>query len=180
MFNPTPDTEETDQPAFAPDSFAAIRSLIELILNPKDFKSCMSSLERKLAAVARAEQKSAATVAAADEYARAKHAELDKRSAEVEKREAAVSTAEWHLEEREKRIYTLEEQWRFVNETELVRRGLQAPQHTALQKARAAYGLDPTETPAPDEPLPEPVREDHHGQKFSDGVTLTRQPAARA
>ena len=122
MFDPAPETDETRPPAFTPDSFAATRSLIALILNPKDFKTCMSSLERKLAAVARAEQKSAATVAAADEYAKAKHAELDKRSAEVDARADAVSTAEWHLEAREKRIRDLENQWKFVDENELVRR----------------------------------------------------------
>jgi len=180
MFDPETDETDSRQPAFTPDTFAATRSLIDLILNPKDFRTCLSSLERKLAAVARAEKRSAATVAAADEYAKTKHAEADKIIAEVTARENAASTAEWHLAEREKRINELEDKWRFVGESELVQRGFQAPAHTALQKARAAHGLSPTEAPSPDEPLPPAAREDRHGASFPDGVTLTRQPARRA
>lgn len=180
MFDPSPETDETDSRLLplTPDSFAATRSLIELILNPKDFKACMSSLERKLAAVSRAEKKSAATVAEADEYAKAKHAEADKIIAEVTARENAAATADWHLAEREKRITELEDKWRFVGESEFVRTGFQAPEYgSALEKAQRAYGVQPAEAPAPDEPLPEPIHEDRHGQSFPDGVALTRQPA---
>jgi hypothetical protein len=183
MFDPETDETDSRQPAFTPDTFAATRSLIDLILNPKDFRTCLSSLERKLAAVARAEKRSAAIIAAAEQKAAAIIAEADQRTLEADARANAASIAEGRvaeLVEREQRIYALEQRWKFVGETDdLVRRGVRSPEFgTALQKARSAFGLGPERESAPDEPLPDPVNEDRHGMPFRGD--LTRQPPARS
>jgi hypothetical protein len=176
--SPETDQPEADEPT-APISFTSEFSLLadlaRVFKDPKLLLKRMAEFERREQAALAAEKKSASIIAAAREFEHKSLVKVAKEVAELRKREAAVETREWQVAEREEKIRALEGQWRFVGESQLVVRGMQAPEHSALDKARAAYGMT-DEAPAADPLLPDAVREDRHGAPFPDHVTLTRQP----
>jgi hypothetical protein len=167
MFNPETESPTTET---RPDAaFAAFADIIAVLASAKHFAATQAALRARLAAAieataavqARAEQMKAAaavySTTAADDALRLRLA-------------AAIEKYKTFMPRRE-RLYALEIAWRTFGEDPSVTDGIRAPMYDSLTKARAA------QTPAPDVDLPDPVREDRHGQSFPDGVALTRQPA---
>jgi hypothetical protein len=155
----------------SPDAFSTFADFLRVIADPKLFRERLAEFDRREKAALAIEQKSNATRAKNDEHTNAVNADLEKRAAVVREREAAANTAGWHLAEREKRIRELEAQWKFVGEGELVIRGFQAPEFSALEKARQFHAS----------------REGTTGEPFPEHTTVTRQveavrvrPASRA
>jgi hypothetical protein len=160
-----PEADESDAETVrqtSPDAFSTFTDFLRVIADPKSYKERLAEFDRREKAALATEQKSKATLAKNDEHTNAANADLEKRAAVVREREEASGTREWHVAEREKRISALEAQWKFVGEGELVIRGIQAPEFTALEKARQFHAS----------------REGTTGEPFPADTTVTRQVEA--
>jgi hypothetical protein len=181
------DQDETDidaieaLPAPPHDAFAALENLLQLVADPKAFKSWLRGLHQALAAVTEGQAKLAAERKAFVEESAQERAALAVERADVEKRRTAVNAAEGLLTMRERCIADLEGQWKFVSETDpLVLSGMRAPEYgTALQKARRAAGIDPPLDD--DEPTVERrlSREADDGTPFPPDTTIVADVAVR-
>ncbi len=163
---------ETESPATEnrPDAaFAAFADVIAVLANAKRFAATQAALRARLAAAieataavqAEAEQMKAA--AAAYSTAAADDALQLRLAAAIEKRKRFMP--------RRERLYALENSWRNFGEDASVTGGIRAPEHTALEKARYAHGLNPT-PPAPNVDLPEtvPARSPAIGEISHEGI----------
>jgi septal ring factor EnvC (AmiA/AmiB activator) len=163
-----------------PADFAAVANLLALVVDMRSCKARLRSLHDALAATSAAQAKLDAERAAFAEHEAATRAALAKREAELDELQvelANIKTArEFSLRDREQRIADLERIWAFAGETdEDVRRGIRAPQFSALAKAKAAFGIsaDQAVTP-PTPPLRPAFLDDTNGIPFPDHVTVTR------
>jgi hypothetical protein len=171
------------------DSFAAVRDLIALCIDPRSVKQRLRQLHDSLAAVAVAQQKLDAREAAvaAREAAAAEHEKaITAQELKLREGQVALATAkDARLDaviERERRVGELEAQWRFVAEDDDVRSGFRSAEFSALMKARAAYGF--TRDSGLDEVAKEMAEKFPRGPtartgfdgttEFPKGVTLTR------
>jgi hypothetical protein len=164
--------------AAPPDAYAVLVDLLALVADAKAAKRRLRELR----------QAEAALVAARGELddAQLEHevkwakdrAELEAERAAVQKRALAVAAREASVEARHQTIAKLERAWRNLGEPESVISGFQAPEFSAIEKARRAHrGVVEHDDLAPSQAeSPAGVRFDRHGQAFPADTTLTHQP----
>jgi hypothetical protein len=120
----------------------------------------------------------AAARTAFEQHRAAELAEIQVHAGRAQALMDAAARKEYDVAAREQRIYEKEQLWKFTNESdENVHRGFREPENgTALDKARAAYGL------SDDAPVSEPLP-DGNDPAFSEGMppgaTLTRAAQTR-
>ena len=148
MFNP-----ETESPATEnrPDAaFASFADTIAVLADAKRLAATQAALRARLAAAIEA----TAAVQAEAEQMKAAAAVYSTAAADdaLQLRLAVAIEKQKALMPRRERLFALENSWRNFGEDASVSNGIRAPMYDSLTKARAAHGLRPTETPAPNEP----------------------------
>jgi hypothetical protein len=161
------ESESDRQPQFTPDGFTAVLAILTAGI---DARATLAHVRKMQKAQAKAEAALATLAereAAFQAYESATRAELAEEKSKIARLHAATRLAETMVNNREDRIKKLEDDWRFVGESDdLVRRGLRGPFDTPLGKAvahakhvraeRAAEGAE-VDDPAPEtETIPPP------------------------
>jgi len=191
-----PDTDDIAEPAErlalpTLDSFAAVRDLIALCIDPRAVKRHLRQLHDALAATAAAQRQLENDRAEHDRVIAAERAEIAAERDALMKRRVDVHQAEASLAERTERITRLERAWSDLTlpgePPPLMGTLTRSKAYTGLERARYAATHDGALPTHPDalplegepqaEPPPAPVRRGHgDAGDWPKNVTLTRSP----